>query len=71
VSNLLGEGAQQDKILETVVKSRAAEIAQKKESLDDEKVRLLIESLDEMNPRSAFKELKAHINRLLSRGKKR
>jgi len=52
-----------------VVKNRAAEISRQKESLDDANVLLLIESLDEMNPRSAFKELKAHINRMLSRSK--
>jgi len=71
VANMVGENASQEAILITVVKSRATEISRQKESLDDSDVLLLIESLDEMNPRSAFKELKAHINRMLSRGKQR
>ena len=60
----------QDEVLITIVKSRAAEIAGLKENLDDDSVKLLIETLDEIDPRSAFKELKAHINRMLSKSKK-
>ncbi|MCL2530241.1 MAG: hypothetical protein FWE41_07965 [Coriobacteriia bacterium] len=71
VSQMIGEGAGQEDILLFIVKSRATEISRQKESLDDASVLLLIESLDEMNPRSAFKELKAHINRMLSRNKPR
>ncbi|MCL2807303.1 MAG: hypothetical protein FWD27_03945 [Coriobacteriia bacterium] len=71
VSSMIGQGAGQEDILLFIVKSRAAEISRQKESLDDASVWLLIESLDEMNPRSAYKELKAHINRMLSRGKMR
>ena len=71
VSNMVGDNASQDEILETIVKSRASEIARSRESLDDSSVRLLIETLDEIDPRSAFKELKAHINRLLASSKKR
>ena len=71
VANLVGEGASQDAILEAIVKNRASEISGKKESMDDESARLLIETMDEIDPRSAFKELKAYINRLLAKGKKR
>ena len=71
VSTMIGEGAGQEDILLFIVKSRATEILRSKESLDDASVLLLIESLDEMNPRSAYKELKAHINRMLSRNKPR
>jgi len=71
VSKMVGENANQEDILLFIVKSRATEISRQRESLDDAEVLLLIESLDEMNPRSAYKELKAHINRMLSRGKKR
>ena len=70
VSNLVGASAGQDEILETIVKSRSSEISRQKESLDDANVRLLIETLDEIDPRSAFKELKAYINRMLSKSKK-
>ena len=71
VSKLVGEGAQQDDILEAIVISRATEISGQKDSLDGNSVRLLIETLDEIDPRSAFKELKAHINRMLAKSKKR
>jgi predicted Zn-dependent protease with MMP-like domain len=71
VASMLGESASTDDIVVAIVKSRATEISRQKESLDDTSVLLLIESLDEMNPRSAFKELKAHINRMQARGKRR
>ena len=71
VADMVGAGASQDTILEAILKSRAAEISGRRESLSDSEVSLLIETLDEMDPRSAFKELKAYINRLLARGKKR
>ena len=71
VANMVAESASQEQILTFVVKSRVSEIAGKKESLDEESVALLIETLDEIDPRSAFKELKAHINRMLSRKSRR
>lgn len=67
VADMVGANASQEEILRFVVKSRAALIATRKEALDDTLVTLLIETLDEIDPRSAFKELKAYINRLLSR----
>ena len=70
VSSMVGSNAAQDEILETIVKSRATDISGRRESLDDSSVRLLIETLDEIDPRSAFKELKAYINRLLATSKK-
>ena len=71
VAKMVGDNANQDEILETIVTSRAAEISGRKESLDNDSIKLLIESLDEIDPRSAFKELKAHINRMLAKSKKR
>lgn len=56
-----------ESILLFVVKSRATFISGKKESLPDELVAALMETLDEIDPRSAFKELKNHINRMLVR----
>ena len=70
VSELVGAGADQDEILVTIVKSRSTELSRQKESLDNDSVLLLIETLDEIDPRSAFKELKAHINRMLAKSKK-
>jgi len=71
VTGLVDKGAGQDEILESVIKSRATEISGQKDSLDGSSVKLLIETLDEIDPRSAFKELKAHINRMLAKSKKR
>ena len=70
VRTLVDEGAKQAEILETIVKSRASEISGQRNSLDGKSVKLLIETLDEIDPRSAFKELKAHINRMLAKSKK-
>jgi len=69
VGDMAANRASQDEVLAFIVKSRAALISGKKESLDDGQVRLLIETLDEIDPRSAFKELKAYINRVLARKK--
>jgi hypothetical protein len=69
VSKMIGERATTDEILIFVVKSRAALVAGKRDSLDDELAAALIETLDEIDPRSAFKELKAYINRMLARAK--
>ena len=71
VSEMIGKGASQDEILTFIVQSRASIIANQRESLDDTSTALLIETLDEIDPRSAFKELKAYIIRLQSRGKSR
>lgn len=70
VADMAGANALQEEILHFVVKSRAALIANQKESLDDASVILLIETLDEIDPRSTFKELKAYINRLLAKMRK-
>jgi len=67
VSNMVAAKADVDEILVNIVKSRAGEIAGRRESLRDHEVALLIESLDEIDPRSAFKELKAYIVRMLSK----
>jgi len=63
VSELVGKMAHTDEILMHVIKNRAAFIANKKENLSDEETQALIAVLDEIDPRSAFKELKAFINR--------
>ena len=71
VANLVENKAPQEEILIAVVKSRAALATGNKEHLDDTSAALLIETLDEIDPRSAFKELKAYINRLLARSAKK
>ena len=50
-----------------IVKSRATFLSGKKESLEDSQVAALIETLDEIDPRSAFKELAAYLKRLLAK----
>ena len=67
VSEMIGAGASADDILLFIVKSRATFLSGKKESLSDGEVAALIETLDEIDPRSAFKELKAYIKRMLAR----
>jgi len=69
VANMAANNNGQDEILLFIIKNRAAFIANLKESLDDEAIGRLIETLDEIDPRSAFKELKSHINRILARMK--
>ena len=69
VADMAGRRAAQEEILLFVVKSRATLAAGTKESLDDQSTSLLIETLDEIDPRSAFKELKAYINRILVKSK--
>ncbi|MCL1866365.1 MAG: hypothetical protein FWF82_03030 [Oscillospiraceae bacterium] len=67
VSQMLADKANIDDIMIFIVKSRATVVAGKKKSLDDNEVAALMETLDEINPRSAFKELKAYIKKQLSR----
>ena len=67
VSKMVGERASEGDILAHVLKNRAGHLANKKESLSDDEVKALIETLEEIDTRGAFKELKAHIRRLLAR----
>lgn len=67
VSDMVGNMAKTEEILNFIVKSRASFIAGTKESLGDSETNSLIETLDEIDPRSAFKELKLHIKRMLAK----
>ncbi|GBU09777.1 hypothetical protein AwWohl_09150 [Gammaproteobacteria bacterium] len=67
VANMISNRAQIDEILVNVIKNRATFLAGKKENLDDNHVKVLIEMLDEIDPRNAFKELRSYISRMLSR----
>lgn len=67
VQTLIDERASEEDILVAIIKSRAALLANKKDSLPDDQVLLLMETLDEIDPRSAFKELKNHIRRMQAR----
>jgi len=67
VNDLVAAKAPVADIVLFIVKSRATFLSGKKESLEDDEVAALIETLDEIDPRSAFKELSAHIKRMLAR----
>ena len=69
VADMVGSKTAPEDILRFIVKSRATFVAGKKESLSDLEVDALIETLDEIDPRSAFKELTAHIRRMLAKVK--
>ena len=69
VGNMIAERANVEDVLLFVVKSRAALLSGKKENLSDQEASALIETLDEIDPRSAFKELNAYIKRLLAKNK--
>jgi len=64
VSTMIQEGKSRDEIVNFVVQSRINNIFNGKSQLDQKTTELLIESLNEIDPRSAFKELKAYLNRL-------
>ena len=66
-SEMLARKEKTDDIILFVIKNRAAFIAGKKKSLEEKEVKALIETLDEIDPRSAFKELKDYLKRRLAR----
>ena len=70
VQEMAANKALTDEILTYIIQSRAAYIANKKESLDDAETAALIETIDEIDPRSAFKELQAHIVKMLAKEKR-
>ena len=67
VSELVTKKAPESEILLFVLKNRAAFLAGKREHISDEEAVALREALDEINPRSAFKELSQHLRRMLGR----
>jgi len=67
VTDMVGKKESVDDILLHVVKNRAAFLAGKRDNLPDNEALALIEAIEEIDPRSAFKELKLHIRKLLAR----
>ncbi len=67
VGEMVAAKSSEEEILIAIVRSRATYLSGKNESLDDKQVAALIETLDEIDPRSAFKELRASIRRMLSK----
>jgi len=69
VGQMIADWANADDILLYVVGSRAINLSGRKDNLTAEQTKALIETLDEISLRSAFKELSLHIRRLLSKSK--
>jgi hypothetical protein len=67
VEKMVAEKADVDEMVRFVVKNRVGQLTGKKEVLGDEQTDALIETLDEIDPRSAFKELKLYMRRLLAK----
>ena len=67
VAGMAAEKTTAEAIVLFIVKSRATFLSGKKESLSDQDTAALIETLDEIDPRSAFKELTAYIKRQLAK----
>ena len=67
VRKMSGEKAKSGDILLFVLKNRAAFLANKRDHLPDDQAQALLDALNEINPRSAFKELNLHIRKMLSR----
>ena len=69
VAGMADSKASVEDILAYIVMNRAAFLSGKKDSLSDDETIALIETLDEIDPRSAFKELTAYIKRTLSKNR--
>ena len=67
VSDMVESKASENDILIRILQNRAAFLANKKDFISDDKAAALLDVLDDMCRRSAFKELKLHIRKLLSR----
>ncbi|MCL2153366.1 MAG: hypothetical protein FWH57_10500 [Oscillospiraceae bacterium] len=68
ISNMVANKAAVEEVLLYVIKNRASYLSGEKENLSDNETVALIETLDEIDPRSAFKELTLYIKRLLAKG---
>ena len=69
VNEMIGNKVSTEELLRYILKNRAGFIAGTKESLSDAQTDALLETLDEIDPRSAFKELAQHLKRMLARTK--
>jgi len=67
VSDMVGKKDSVENIILFIVKNRAAYLAGKKEFVTDEEAAALIRTIDEIDPRSAFKELSLHLRKMLSK----
>ena len=63
VGEMIGRKESEGDIRLFILKNRAAFLANQKEHLSDDEAKALIEALNEINPRSAFKELNLYLRR--------
>jgi len=66
VDSMIANKATEEEIIKFVLKNRAAYLAGKKESLSDIEIDVLIETLEDINTRGAFKELKLFLRRRMA-----
>ncbi|MDR3293193.1 MAG: hypothetical protein LBT20_03715 [Clostridiales bacterium] len=64
---LAAKSAPLEELLLFTVKNRAAYLSKSKDNLSDEQISALIDVLNEIDPRSAFKELSAYLKKLLGK----
>ena len=69
INEMVQNKADTEELVRHILKNRAGFIAGTKESLSDAQTDALLETLDEIDPRSAFKELTQHLKRMLARAK--
>lgn len=67
VGELIGKGAKQEEILVFIIQNRAAHLAGKRENLSETQAKALLEAIEELDPRSAFKELNLFVRKRLAR----
>lgn len=67
VADMVSKKASLEEITAFVVKNRAKELSGKKEFLNEKEIAALMETLNEIDPRGAFKELALHIRRMLAK----
>ena len=67
VGDMIGKRESENDIRLFVIKNRAAFLANKREHLSDDEATALLDALNEINPRSAFKELNLYIRKRMAR----
>ena len=69
VNEMVENKADIEELLRHILKNRAGFVSGLKETLSDAQTDALLETLDEIDPRSAFKELSQHLKRMLAKSK--
>jgi len=67
VGDMIGKRESENDIRMFILKNRAAHLANKREHLSDDEAKALLEALNEINPRSAFKELNLYLRKRMAR----